>query len=373
MLNNSNLRVPINAPSRRYLDGNLGPGVLSILKNGPYLNGPFVEIFERDFANYIGINECVAVSSGMSALELAISSLKLGADSSILIPANAGGYASTAVRSNSLECEYYDVDLDGLPTIEMLSRAKSSTSRVLVVTHLYGQTPDMLAIMLWADNNNILVIEDCAQAAGASRNGKMAGGFGILSAFSFYPTKNLGATGDAGAICTNNESLASEIRALRQYGWKKKYVSETLGFNSRMDEIHAFVLSNELKKLDKYNFRRREIWQRYRSSLEKYGLQELLIGTFDSSFVAHLGVLRLKERKSFTDFFSDLKIGFDIHYPVPDYKHEAFRHSNVHKLNNTETLCESVTSIPLFESLSDFEVELVSEGLEQACERGLIS
>lgn len=373
MKNQSNLRVPINAPSRRYLDGSLKLGVLSILENGPYLNGRFVEEFEKQFATYIGVRECVAVSSGMSALELAISSLKLGTDSSVLVPANAGGYASTAVRRNRLACNYYDVDLNGMPTIESLTHAQTSKSRLLIVTHLYGQTADMKKIIPWAEKNDILVLEDCAQSTGSKYEQRMTGSFGILSAFSFYPTKNLGAMGDAGAICTDNSLLASELRSLRQYGWQHKYVSETLGVNSRMDEIQAYILTNELKKIDEYNLRRREIWREYRSLLEKYDSHELLIGKDDFSFVAHLGVLKLKNRDSFTNVFTTLEIGVDTHYPVPDYKQPAFATTDLYSLRNTEFLCKSVTSIPLFESLKDSEVEMVTAGLEKACEMGLIS
>lgn len=365
--------VPINAPSRRFLNSEFDEGLIQLLKHGPYLNGPFVSSFEKDFASFIGTEECVAVASGMSALELAISALGLRPEISILVPANAGGYASTAVKRNSFKCDYYDVNTSGLATVESLDKSLTSSSRLLVITHLYGQTAEMPEIMAWARSNNILVLEDCAQSAGSSLRGQISGSFGDLAAFSFYPTKNLGAIGDAGAICTNDSFIADELRSLRQYGWKQKYVSSSLGSNSRMDELQAFVLSNELKKLNGYNSRRRHIWRQYRSVLEKFNLQHLLIGTDDSSFIAHLGVLRLNDRQGLVSFFQELNIGIDVHYPLPDYKHPAFMVQNYDVLEITEYLSRSVISIPLFESMFDAEIESVSAALETACNKGLIA
>ena len=361
--------LPISAPSRRFKDGNFRAKIAEFLSVGPYLNGEHTLGFETEFASYLGTTSCVGVSSGTSALELALMILDLQPGDSILTPANAGGYSSIAALRNQLTCDYYDVSEHGLPTSELLDSAKKSSSRVAIITHLYGQAANMREILSWANSNQILIIEDCAQAAGAEIEGQKVGTFGLLSTFSFYPTKNLGTVGDAGAICTNDSVLADRLIQARQYGWSERYFSSSKGSNLRMDEIHAFVLRDELKSLDDYNLKRRKIWRTYSDIFNNYELGNVLIGVGDSSNVAHLGVIKTKERKQIRSFLLSLKISSDIHYPYPDYRQPNFQTKQNFLLANTEQLCRTVLTVPLFESMSNSEIERVSEALKMICER----
>ena len=195
-----NKSLPISDPKRRHQSLLQNEDFLEFLGEGPYLNGAHVPAFENELSEYLGSRFCIGVSSGTGALELALLSLNLPEDASVLVPANAGGYASMAVVRNKLSCNYYDVDEKGLPNIELLSDSRRRTDRVLIVTHLYGQSAPMEMLTAWCDENDLFLIEDCAQAIGAEIKNKKVGTFGDIGTFSFYPTKNLGTIGDAGEI-----------------------------------------------------------------------------------------------------------------------------------------------------------------------------
>lgn len=364
--------VPLSAPQRRFQDKDFLSEVSSFVREGPYLNGKHVSSFEVEFASYIGTDFCIGVSSGTSALELAIMALDLPMDSLVLAPANAGGYASVAIHRNGLSCVYYEVNEAGLPSVELLERVRSNLTRAVVVTHLYGQTAEIDSLSKWAKENDIYLIEDCAQAAGAVFNDLKAGSFGTMSTFSFYPTKNLGAIGDAGAICTNDEVLASSLRRKRQYGWSKRYLSLEKGSNLRMDEIQALVLRRELGNLDKYNLERRRIWSQYYDCLQSFGVETRLLGKQDQSFVGHLCVLKTGRREEVSKLFASLGISTDVHYPIPDYLQPAFGGPVQIHLNETEKLCNTVLSIPLFETLTSSEIDMVLTGLEQLGRSGIL-
>ena len=225
----------------------------------------------------------------------------------------------------------------------------------------------MEMLTAWCDENDLFLIEDCAQAIGAEIKNKKVGTFGDIGTFSFYPTKNLGTIGDAGALCTNNVQLAETLTIRRQYGWRSRYLSYESGSNLRMDEVHAFVLRTQLDKLEKYNSRRRDIWNAYQKVLLEFDKSDLLLGKNTPEFVAHLCVLKVKNRTKLQSFFNQYGLSTDVHYPHPDYLQPAFAKFKNRSLPNTEELCREVLTIPLFETMTSDEVSHTCNTLLDAC------
>ncbi len=241
-----------------------------VLARGWLVLGPEVEQFERAFAAYLGIGYCMGLANGTDAIELALKAIGISPGDRVATVANAGMYTTTAVLTIGAEPHFMDVDLDTrVVTLDEVRKAIQAGVKAVVVTHLYGLAiPEMTAIADYCAQKNIFLIEDCAQAHGAQIDGRYVGTFGVASSFSFYPTKNLGALGDGGAVVTHHPQLAEKLRQLRQYGWIKKYSVEMAGArNSRLDEIQAAVLLGLLPHLDEANNRRREIAARYSTSI----------------------------------------------------------------------------------------------------------
>jgi dTDP-4-amino-4,6-dideoxygalactose transaminase len=231
------------------------------------------------------------------------------------------------------------------------------------VTHLYGQTLQLELLANFLRQKNIFLIEDCAQAIGAYVGEGRAGSIGDISTFSFYPTKNLGAIGDAGAICTSNEEIFNRLKSLREYGWSRRYFSEIpFGGNNRIDEIQALVLDTQLSMVDEWNLRRRQIWERYKSAADKSGLR--ILGSASRSFVAHLAVIDSENRARLTGHLNAHMIETAIHYPYPDYVQPGLTQDVFNKnMPTTERLCASVMSIPLFPELTESEISRVENAL----------
>lgn len=358
--------VPLNSPSRKYMGrDDLSVGISKILVEGPYLNGDQVRGFETEFATFLGAKHCIAVSSGTAALELAFVALELPPGSEVLLPANAGGYGSFAAIKANLTPTYYEVGPNGEISVDELDINDLRSARAIVITHLYGFMVNMAEVLTIAASFNLIVVEDCAQSTGANISGKFSGTFGDVSTFSFYPTKNLAAAGDAGAVVTNSPLLFEKLNSLRQYGWKEKYCSEIPeGRNSRMDEFQAFILRSNLKDLVFENVRRREIWSTYNDLLIEF--DQSLIGVNSENFVAHLAVLKVSDRSNFQEVFQNQKISTGIHFPFPDYSQPALLRFKSRNLPRTERLCREVVSVPLFPTLTDSEVERVLSALKNA-------
>ncbi len=240
-----------------------------------------------------------------------------------------------------------------------LDAATKAKPRAIIVTHLYGQVAEIELLAQLARDAGIPLVEDCAQAHGARLNGRMVGSFGALGCFSFYPTKNLGALGDGGAICTNDEALADRIRSLRQYGWRAKYdVALPGGRNSRLDEVQAAVLRLKLPYLDKWNNERRKIAERYNEAFTT--LPNIILPPLRDDYVAHLYVIRLLERESLRQFLLERGIATDVHYPIPDHRQQAYLPANTaSSLSVTEKSCSQVVSLPCFPGLSTGEIDTV--------------
>lgn len=353
-------RIPFNALNRQH-QGKLGEELRLIadrvINSGWYVLGKEVASFEREFANYCGVRHCVSVANGSEALQLAIACLDLPEGCEIAAAANAAMYGTLAILANDKRPRFVDVDGE-MATLdsEALEAAISPATRAVVVTHLYGRLADMDAIHAIANRHGLRVVEDCAQAHGASRNGKRAGSFGDVGCFSFYPTKNLGALGDGGAVVTHDDALAERLRQLRQYGWQRKYdVRVPHGRNSRLDEMQAAFLVAKLPHLDDWNERRRAIAFRYSASITKPGI--VVPHVPDAGYVAHLYVVQCQRRESLRSHLAASGIGTDVHYPIPDYRQAVFadRFAQV-SLPITESLAATCLSLPCFPELEDGEV-----------------
>lgn len=326
-----------------------------------YILGQETAEFEREFAAFLDIGYCIGVANGTDALELALRALNVGYEDEVLICANAGFYANTALRSVGAKARYVDIDPGTLTmsASELRKALELSNPKAIVVTHLYGQMADIEVLTEIADAAGIPVIEDCAQAHGAHRGGRRAGAVGTIGTFSFYPTKNLGALGDGGAVVCNDDELAQRARQLRQYGWATKYhVAAPGGRNSRLDEIQAAILRAKLPHLDAWNSERRRIARRYNEAFADLPVQ--YPPSLNNDYVAHLYVLRMEKRDAFRTFLATHGIATDVHYPVPDHRQAVTASEQQHvDLPVTEAACAAVVTLPCFPGLAEEEIEHV--------------
>jgi dTDP-4-amino-4,6-dideoxygalactose transaminase len=336
--------------------------IRSVLDSGRFIGGRAVHSFESSFADYAGAPFCVAVANGTDALELALRAAGVQAGDEVATVANAGMYATTAIRSIGAVPLYVDVDPETfLISLPALEAAADRATRAVVITHLYGRMARMPEIMSFANHRDMIVVEDCAQSHGARLSGRHSGTWGVAGAFSFYPTKNLGAMGDAGAIVTSRKDIADRVRALREYGWDKRFYSAIPGGrNSRMDEIQAAVLNARLPFLDDMNRKRREIAEKYAIGISSLTNIDISSITGDS-FVAHQAVITCQRRDELAHWLSGCGVETMIHYPVPDHLQRsqnglAFRKGS---LEATEVLAKRVLSLPCFPELRDDEAGYV--------------
>lgn len=316
--------------------------------------GPELEIFERDFAEFCSSECCIGVANGTDALEIALRSAGADSSSAIATAANAGAYTSTAIQAIGAKISYLDVDINSrCLTADCVQQAISNGVEIVVVTHLYGLvTPEIQKIAAICKQKNIVLIEDCAQAHGASLSSGIVGSFGDIGTFSFYPTKNLGALGDGGAIVTSNALMASKARQLRQYGWSDKYqITERGGRNSRLDELQAAVLGAKLSELHANNRTRLASALYYSKYIQNPHIRLPLIPEQHGNmpYVAHLYVILCSQRDALRTHLNSASIASDVHYPVPDHLQTvAFAKNNEFNLENTEQLARECLTLPLF-------------------------
>ncbi len=334
------------------------------LNSGNYINGDFVRKFEQKYAEYCGSKFCIGTGNGLDALKLillAYKELKKVKDTDeVIVPANTYIATILSIIQSGLKPVLVEPRLKNY-TIDPVEVEKkiSKRTKVIVVTHLYGQLGAMKEINSIADKHDIIVISDAAQAQGAENDlGLKAGNLCNAAAFSFYPTKNLGALGDAGCVTTNDEELAILINRLKNYGTSSKYVNDYKGYNSRLDEIQASFLIEKLSNLDSSNKRRRLIAKRYMSEIFN---PRVILPYWNESkdHVFHLYVMRVNERKGFCEFLEKNKIGYMVHYPIPPHKQRAFSEFNHISLPITEKIHNEVVSIPLNTTLTDEQVTRV--------------
>jgi aminotransferase EvaB len=324
--------------------------------------GPRVAAFEAAFAAYCGVSECVGVGNGSDALEIALRALGCGAGDEVITVPNAGMYGTAAILAAPARPVLVDIE-PGRMTMDpaALALALRPATKAVIVTHLYGRLADLGSIGNVLAGRGIPIVEDCSQAHGAELGGKKAGSFGAAGCFSFYPTKNLGALGDAGAIVANDRVIARSARELRQYGWKDRYhAARPGGRNSRLDEMQAAVLSLKLPHLDSWNARRRAIAGRLRQAFA--GGHALSPGLNDA---AHLCVLRSRFRPALIAHLAHDAIGSAIHYPIPDHRQPALRgvFASDLSLPQAEAAAAEVLSVPCFPELSAEEIDRICASL----------
>ncbi|MBN9629083.1 MAG: DegT/DnrJ/EryC1/StrS family aminotransferase [Actinobacteria bacterium] len=360
--------VPFNDLGRgtALLRAEIDDAIGRVLESGWYVMGPEHNALESELSEYLGVSNTVLVGNGTDALQLALLALGVEADDQVLTAANAGGYTSVAARTVGAVPVYTDVDPATLLVgVEQLDAALATgiDPKVVVVTHLFGSAADIAPIVEWAHARGIAVVEDCAQSLGAVRDGKRAGSFGDIATTSFYPTKNLGALGDGGAVFTSDDELAARVRQLRQYGWESKYRS-TLpgGRNSRMDELQAAVVRVKLSHLDEWNERRRSIHARYEAAIGSGRAR--LVNRSGSDYVGHLAVVEVEDVEAARAVLDDLGIRTDVHYPIPDHL-QPIASADRPSLPVTEASANRIFSIPLFPELRDDEIERVAASLER--------
>lgn len=345
------------------IQAELNAAVLRVATSGWYILGPEVERFEQEFAAYCGVSHCVAVANGTDALELALRTLDVTIDSEVITVANAGMYGTAAILAIGAKPVFVDVDPQSLTMDSGALRAAiGPRTAAVIVTHLYGQMADLSELLAVTEASGIPLIEDCAQAHGACRQNQRAGSWGALGCFSFYPTKNLGALGDAGAVTTADPQLAAKLRQLRQYGWGQKYCATVAGGrNSRLDELQAAVLRVKLPHLDAWNQRRRTIAQTYAAQIQHPALR---LPAFGNDSVTHLYVVRTTHRDALREHLENQGIASDIHYPIPDYRQPALqgRFSDLF-LPQTEAAVAEVLTLPCFPEMTDHEITLISNAI----------
>lgn len=334
-----------------------------VLASGYFVLGPWVRRFEEAFATYVGRAHCIGVGNGTDALEIALRAIGVGPGDQVVLAANTAMYSTGATLATGATPVFADVEgMHALLTATSVEAALQHAPRpkALVVTHLYGRLAPMESLVALCRDRGITLVEDCAQAHGAiGRDGRKAGAYGEIATFSFYPTKNLGAAGDGGAVVCQDAALAERVRQLRQYGWSSKYVN-TLpnGRNSRLDELQAALLDLLLPDLDARNARRRDIANHYSSSIRNPRLRVPDVAS--SEFVAHLFVVQSDARDALAAFLRAEGVATDVHYPVPDHRQPMHgeRFADV-SLPETERLCAQVLTLPCFPELTDAEVERV--------------
>jgi dTDP-3-amino-2,3,6-trideoxy-4-keto-D-glucose/dTDP-3-amino-3,4,6-trideoxy-alpha-D-glucose/dTDP-2,6-dideoxy-D-kanosamine transaminase len=335
----------------------LAAAVNRVIDRGRYILGPENEAFEEAFAAYCGVPHAVGVANGTDAIELALRAIGVQAGHAVVTAANAGFYTSAAVLAIGATPVFVDVDpITFLMSLDSLrSELIATPVQCVVLTHLYGRMVDVDAIIGICEPRGIPALEDCAQAHGAARAGRRAGSFGAAGCFSFYPTKNLGALGDGGAVVTRDAQVAARIRALRQYGWEQKYrVAVRGGRNSRLDEMQAAILNVKLPHLDDWNRRRRTIAQRYANEIIHPRVQ--CPRYFGEDHAAHLFVVCCDDRDGLRHHLETQGVSTDIHYPIPDHRQTAIHDMLSAKLAVTERLAEEILTLPCFPEMTEDEV-----------------
>jgi dTDP-4-amino-4,6-dideoxygalactose transaminase len=321
----SKIIIPYESLEKTNADfvGGYNDAFQEVLKSGWYILGQQVSAFEQEFASYCGTQYCIGVASGLDAMVLSLKALDLPKDAEVIVPSNTyiasilavvnAGYKPVLVEP---DIATYNVDP------EKIESAITTSTKAILPVHLYGKMCDMTAISHIAQKYELKIVEDCAQSHGAMHKGKKAGNYGDAGAFSFYPTKNLGALGDAGAITTNNADVADKLLYLRNYGSKKKYENKYTGYNSRLDELQAAFLRKKLARLDDINNHKRKLAQIYLDNIDKrFIVPSIQLENYD---VFHIFNIRCNKRDQLKNYLADKGIATEIHYPIPPHQQVGY-------------------------------------------------
>lgn len=350
-----------------------------VLEGGHYILGEEVAAFEREFARYLGLGHTIGVGSGTDALHLALRVLGIGPGNAVITVSHTAVATVAAIELAGATPVLVDIDpetftMDPGRLEEMIKKHEAGSRalpgarlKAVIPVHLYGHPADMPAILRLARAHDLYVVEDCAQSHGASLAGQRAGTWGHVGAFSFYPTKNLGALGDGGALVTNDSSLAERARLLREYGWRERYISDLPGMNTRLDELQAAVLRVKLQHLDGENGRRRQIARIYDSLLAHTTLT-LPISRHTVDHVYHQYVVQSKKRDDLKHFLNSHSIGTAVHYPAPVHLQPAYRGRIMigpGNLKHTETLYQEILSLPMHPHMADGDAHRVCDVIQR--------
>ncbi len=333
-----------------------------VMHSGVYIMGPELQAFEREFSTWLGASGTVGVANGTDALELALTAAGIGPGDKVVTVANTVAATVAAIVATGARPLFVDIepatmlmDLDRLESL--LAELRDPKIKAVVPVHLYGQAVAMPRLMALAARYHLVVIEDCAQAHGALVGGRKAGTWGQLAAFSFYPTKNLGAFGDAGAVAGRDVALLEKVRLLRQYGWRQRYISDVPGRNSRLDELQSAILRVRLGRLDAENSHREQLARQYLTALASAALQ-LPVVADGRSHTWHQFVVRTPRRDELKVHLEKKDILCGILYPVPVHRQPAYHDAGLH-LPQTEQACAEVLSLPLHPGLKTEDIARV--------------
>ena len=352
-------------PMERELDADLRAAFERVYQRSWYIEGEEDAAFEKAFADYCGVEHCIGCGNGLDALMLALKALGVGAGDEVLVPSDTYIATALAVTYTGATPVFVEPDIRTYNIDPMrLEAALTERTKAVMPVHLYGQSCDMGPIMAFAKKHGLYVVEDCAQAHGATYNGKKIGTFGDAAGFSFYPGKNLGALGDAGATVTNNKTLADKIRALGNYGSDYKYHHVYQGNNSRLDELQAAFLSAKLPHLERMNAERRRIADRYLAEVhnEQIVLPYVLPGTEP---VWHIFAVRCQKRDELTAYLAEKGISTNKHYPIPIHLQGAYASLHIPQgaLPIAEEISATQLSLPMYYGMTDNEVGYVIDAL----------
>lgn len=335
---------------------------LSVLRSGWYVLGNEVKSFESEFAEYCGSAYCVGLASGLDALWIAFRVLGIGRGDEVIVQGNTYIASVMGITINGATPVFVEPDeYNNIDASKIEEKITNKTKAILVV-HLYGQASDMGKIVQLVKKYDLRLVEDCAQSHGACFDGKMTGTFGDIGCFSFYPSKNLGAFGDAGAIVTNNAQIADDVKIFRNYGSEKRYYNKVVGANSRLDELQAGLLRVRLNHLKELTDEKCRLSERYLSMLDG-SLFELPKQRKGATSVWHQFVIHCKEREKLIKYLDEKEIGTIIHYPIPPHLSEAYRYLGMKEgsLPITEQYAKEVLSIPLYNGMTEEEQNYVIE------------
>ena len=339
---------------------------MEVLRSGWYILGNELKYFESEFANYLGARHCIGLASGLDALWIAFRILGIGKGDEVIVQGNTYIASVMGITINGATPvfvepdEYFNIDASRIE-----EKITNKTKAILVV-HLYGQASNMAPIVDLCKKYNLRLVEDCAQSHGAKFDNKMTGTFGDIGCFSFYPSKNLGAFGDAGAIVTNDDRIADDTRVFRNYGSEKRYYNKVVGTNSRLDEIQAGLLRVRLNHLDELIKEKENICNRYLNELknDKIILPKVRNG---STHIWHQFVVRCEERDRLIKYLDDNNIGTIIHYPIPPHLSEAYKYLDINEgtLPITENYAKTVLSIPLYNGMTTEEQKYIIDKINE--------
>lgn len=355
------------SPMEKELDNDIREAFDRVFTRSWYIDGVEDNAFENSFADYCGTNYCIGVGNGLDALMLSLKALDVGEGDEVIVPSNT--YIATALAVTYIGATPVFVEPDirtfNIDPEQILSAITEKTKAIIPV-HLYGQACDMDPIMEIARKNNLSVVEDCAQAHGATYKGKRVGSFGDVAGFSFYPGKNLGALGDAGAVVTNNKEFADKIRALGNYGSDYKYHHIYKGNNSRLDELQAAFLAAKLPHLERMNAERRRIAALYTEGITN----EKVITPYVPEYavpVWHIYAIRCKNRDALEKHLDNKGIGTNKHYPIPMHMQECYRDLNISQgaFPIAEEISATELSIPMYYGMTDEEIQYVIDAINE--------